>query len=61
MVRKPEYSAQKWQREWEENQAFLDNISHFPKDWWIEDKSKTVNIYGSLACKMKVLRELKIM
>lgn len=39
MLRKPEYSAQKWQREWEENQTFLDNISHFPKDWWIEDKS----------------------
>ncbi|KAL4220238.1 hypothetical protein ACF0H5_020646 [Mactra antiquata] len=38
MLRKPEYSAQRWQQEWEENQAFLDNISHFPKDWWVEEK-----------------------
>ncbi|KAH3878390.1 hypothetical protein DPMN_002281 [Dreissena polymorpha] len=41
MLRQPEYSAKKWQREWEENQSFLDNISHFPKDWWLEDRSKT--------------------
>lgn len=45
MMRKPEYSAQKWQYEWEENQAFLDNISHFPKDWWIDDKPKKVNLF----------------
>lgn len=41
MVRKPEYSAHKWQREWEDNQQFIDNISHFPKDWWIISKQKT--------------------
>jgi E3 ubiquitin-protein ligase TRIP12 len=38
MMRKPEYSATKWQQEWEENQAFMDSISHFPKDWWIDEK-----------------------
>lgn len=42
MLRKPEYSAQKWQREWEENQTFMDNISHFPKDWWLEEKSVSI-------------------
>ncbi|XP_052785253.1 sperm axonemal maintenance protein CFAP97D1-like isoform X2 [Mya arenaria] len=41
MLRKPEYSAQKWQNEWEENQAFMDSISHFPKDWWLEEKQPT--------------------
>ncbi|XP_060600101.1 sperm axonemal maintenance protein CFAP97D1-like isoform X3 [Ruditapes philippinarum] len=40
MMRKPEYSATKWQQEWEENQAFMDSISHFPKDWWIDEKQK---------------------
>ncbi|XP_052785251.1 sperm axonemal maintenance protein CFAP97D1-like isoform X1 [Mya arenaria] len=43
MLRKPEYSAQKWQNEWEENQAFMDSISHFPKDWWLEEKNATMN------------------
>jgi len=42
MLRKPEYSAQKWQDEWEDNQAFLDNISHFPKEWWVEEKVNKV-------------------
>ncbi|XP_060600100.1 sperm axonemal maintenance protein CFAP97D1-like isoform X2 [Ruditapes philippinarum] len=41
MMRKPEYSATKWQQEWEENQAFMDSISHFPKDWWIDEKQNT--------------------
>lgn len=41
MLRKPEYSAIKWQNEWEENQAFMDSISHFPKDWWLEQKQNT--------------------
>lgn len=33
-LRQPEYSHVKWQREWEENQQFMDNISHYPQDWW---------------------------
>lgn len=41
MARKPEYSAQKWQKEWEDNQQFLDSISHFPKDWWIMSRQNT--------------------
>lgn len=41
MARKPEYSAHKWQREWEDNQQFIDNISHFPKDWWTLTKQKS--------------------
>ncbi|XP_045200566.2 sperm axonemal maintenance protein CFAP97D1-like isoform X1 [Mercenaria mercenaria] len=48
MMRKPEYSAHKWQREWEENQTFMDNISHFPKDWWIEEKQNTTMSRTSL-------------
>ena len=36
-MRKPEYSVQQWARDWEENQQFMDNISAFPKDWWLEE------------------------
>lgn len=43
MMRKPEYSAHQWQREWEENQTFLDSISHYPKDWWVSDKADGKN------------------
>ncbi|KAL3846822.1 hypothetical protein ACJMK2_017776 [Sinanodonta woodiana] len=41
MMRQPEYSHKKWQQEWEENQTFMESISHFPKDWWVtSDKQK---------------------
>jgi len=40
-MRRPEYSHQKWQNDWEENQKFMDNISHYPQDWWIKDSEKT--------------------
>jgi len=33
--RKPEYSAESWAKQWEEDQKFMDNISHFPKNWWL--------------------------
>jgi hypothetical protein len=33
--RKPEYSADSWAKQWEEDQKFMDNISHFPKNWWL--------------------------
>ncbi|XP_041357854.1 serine/threonine-protein kinase fray2-like [Gigantopelta aegis] len=36
-MRQPEYSAKKWQEDWEENQKFMDSISHFPKDWWLDN------------------------
>ncbi|BFZ00839.1 hypothetical protein BsWGS_03878 [Bradybaena similaris] len=38
-MRKPEYSHQKWQLEWEKNQRFMDNISAYPVDWWIKEKT----------------------
>ncbi|KAK3605330.1 hypothetical protein CHS0354_033819 [Potamilus streckersoni] len=40
MMRQPEYSHKKWQKEWEENQTFMESISHFPKDWWIRSETK---------------------
>merc|ERR1712048_1291067 len=36
-MRRPEYSHRKWQADWEENQKFMDNISHYPQEWWIKD------------------------
>ncbi|XP_064615383.1 sperm axonemal maintenance protein CFAP97D1-like [Liolophura sinensis] len=36
LMRRPEYSSEKWQHDWYENQTFLDNISHYPKDWWLK-------------------------
>jgi len=40
-MRRPEYSHQKWQNDWEENQKFMDNISHYPQEWWIKESEKT--------------------
>ena len=34
MVRKPELNHETWERDWEQNQIYMDNISSFPKDWW---------------------------
>ncbi|XP_005109963.1 uncharacterized protein CFAP97D1 isoform X1 [Aplysia californica] len=39
-MRRPEYSHKKWQEEWEENQKFMDNISHYPQEWWIRDQAE---------------------
>ena len=37
--RKPEYDHSKWQRDWDDNQRFMDNIAAYPKNWWQKDKS----------------------
>lgn len=37
-MRKPEYSHIRWQEEWEENQRFMDNISHYPPEWWVKEE-----------------------
>ncbi|XP_038051159.1 sperm axonemal maintenance protein CFAP97D1-like [Patiria miniata] len=34
LAREPEYNHQQWQREWEENEAFMDNIARYPRNWW---------------------------
>lgn len=43
--RKPEYSADSWARQWEDDQKFMDNISHFPKNWWLMKVRKCVKSY----------------
>lgn len=40
-MRRPEYSHQKWQDDWEENQKFMDNISHYPSEWWVREQNAT--------------------
>lgn len=35
MMRKPELNHETWERDWEQNQLYMDNISSFPKDWWL--------------------------
>lgn len=40
-MRRPEYSHQKWQNDWEENQKFIDNISHYPQEWWMKEVKNT--------------------
>ncbi|KAK3776987.1 hypothetical protein RRG08_042872 [Elysia crispata] len=37
-MRKPEYSHIRWQEQWEENQKFMDNISHYPPEWWVKEE-----------------------
>ncbi|XP_055958063.1 LOW QUALITY PROTEIN: uncharacterized protein CFAP97D2 [Patella vulgata] len=34
--RQPEYSAKKWDQDWKKNQAFMNNISSFPEEWWVK-------------------------
>lgn len=37
-MRQPDISAEKDHRDWLQNMQFMDNISHYPKDWWKEQK-----------------------
>jgi len=41
-LRQPEYSAKRWQNTWDENQKYMDNISHYPQDWWLIKESTEV-------------------
>ena len=38
MLKQPEYDHFKWQMDWEENQRFIDMISHYPRNWWLMTK-----------------------
>ncbi|CAH1244406.1 C17orf105 [Branchiostoma lanceolatum] len=40
MKREPEYDHAKWQRDWEKNEQFMDNIARYPKGWYDEWKSE---------------------
>ncbi|XP_033127038.1 uncharacterized protein CFAP97D1-like [Anneissia japonica] len=41
LAREPEYNHLKWEQEWDENEAFMDSISRYPRDWWeLEQKEK---------------------
>jgi len=41
LAREPEYNHQQWQKEWEENEAFMDNIARYPRNWWeLEQQEK---------------------
>merc|ERR1712110_1082751 len=42
-MRRPEYSHKKWQSQWEENQKFMDNISHYPQEWWMQEPQRTLH------------------
>ncbi|XP_067670641.1 sperm axonemal maintenance protein CFAP97D1-like [Haliotis asinina] len=52
-----EYSADQLQRDWEENQRFMDSISHFPQDWWVNDKDKKKNSRRSSAVSQRKQRQ----
>ncbi|XP_029636648.1 protein kinase 4-like [Octopus sinensis] len=36
--RRAEYNHATWQKDWKKNRSFLNNISHFPNDWWSSTK-----------------------
>jgi len=41
LAREPEYNHRQWQQEWEENEAFMDNIARYPRNWWqLEQEEK---------------------
>lgn len=39
-MRKPEYSVVQWAKDWDENQKFMDNISAYPTDWWMQEENQ---------------------
>ncbi|XP_071085022.1 sperm axonemal maintenance protein CFAP97D1-like [Haliotis cracherodii] len=52
-----EYSADQLQRDWEANQRFMDSISRFPKDWWVNDKDKKKSSRRSSAVSQRNQRQ----
>ncbi|XP_039250546.2 sperm axonemal maintenance protein CFAP97D1-like [Styela clava] len=44
-MREPEYNHMKWEKEWQEAEALMDNIGRYPKNWWktIEEQRKRKN------------------
>lgn len=36
--RKPLYDHTKWERDWEENQRYMDSIAAYPRDWWKDQR-----------------------
>lgn len=34
LAREPEYNHLQWEKDWEENEQFMDNVSRYPRDWW---------------------------
>ncbi|XP_071509302.1 sperm axonemal maintenance protein CFAP97D1-like [Diadema antillarum] len=41
LAREPEYNHLEWDRQWEENETFMDNISRYPRNWWqLEQEEK---------------------
>jgi hypothetical protein len=52
-LRQPEYDHRKWLEDWERNQDFMDNISHYPREWWLKVwfiNWVTGSIYGVHKC-----------
>jgi len=47
LLRKPEYDRTKWQRDWEHNLKFMDNISAYPQDWWAQRKETAKSEAGT--------------
>ncbi|PIK46532.1 hypothetical protein BSL78_16596 [Apostichopus japonicus] len=40
LAREPEYNHLEWDKEWEENENFMDNVSRYPRDWWELEKQE---------------------
>ncbi|XP_041482796.1 sperm axonemal maintenance protein CFAP97D1-like [Lytechinus variegatus] len=41
LAREPEYNHLEWDRQWEENEQFMDNIARYPRNWWeLEQEEK---------------------
>ena len=47
-ARKPEYDHKTWQKDWKQNQKFMDNISRYPKDWWEKPGDKVRGFWDSI-------------
>lgn len=52
-LRQPEYSAKRWAEIWDEEQKFIDNISHYPKDWWTMKKERSTSKLDSRSQKKR--------
>lgn len=41
--KKPAISTEKLEKDWRQNMKFMDNISHYPEDWYLRERSSSHN------------------
>lgn len=48
LAREPEYNHLQWERDWEDNEKFMDSIARYPRDWWQQQEEEEERRKGEL-------------